>query len=340
MQLDLVTRWRVRLLPALVMVTAFAACDRAVTAPNTPSTASAAKGTGGGNGGSGALPDQYVIPGTTVFPEGIAYEQRTQTVFVSSTTNGTVFRGDAGDETLTQFLAPGGDGRTTAIGLEVDDDGHLFVAGGGTGFVFVYDASSGALIAKLSGGSSPTFINDIAVDASGVAYITDSMSPVIYRVAPNGAGGYTIERWLPLAGTPIVYQAGFNLNGIVVSPNNRYLYTVQSNTGKLFRIEIATKEIVQLKTGGTLFPNGDGLWMHGSSLYVLQNQQELITELHVQQNRAEARVVSQTTDPSFMYPTSLVGARGRLLVVNSQFDNRAPGRTPVLPFTVSVVRVP
>jgi len=343
MQHDLVIRRRVNVLPALVMVASFAACDRPVTAPNTPSTASAAKGGAAGNGGGGALPDQYVIapiPTSAVFPEGIAYEQRTQNVFVSSTTNGTIYRGDASDETLTPFLPPGGDGRTFAAGLEVDDAGHLFVAGGGTGFVFVYDAISGALVAKLSGGSSPTFLNDIAVDNDGVAYVTDSQSPVIYRVVPNGAGGYTLERWLTLTGTPIVYQAGFNLNGIVVSPNNRYLYTVQSNTGKLFRIEIATKEIVELDTGGALFPNGDGLWMHGSSLYVLQNQQELITELRVQQNQADATVVSRTTDPSFMYPTSLVGARGRLLVVNSQFDKRAPGMTPVLPFTVSVVKVP
>ena len=66
------------------------------------------------------------------------------------------------------FLAGRTDGRTTAIGLEVDNDGHLFVAGGATGFVFVYDELTGALLAKLSGGSSPTFINDIAVDRNGV----------------------------------------------------------------------------------------------------------------------------------------------------------------------------
>ena len=340
MHLEQVVPARVARALVLASLAALTACDSPVTAPNTPSAASIANAAKGPNGTGGALPTQYVIPGSTVFPEGVAYDQRTQTVFVSSTTNGAIFRGDAGDETLTPFLPGGTDGRTTAIGLEADDDGHLWVAGGGTGFVFVYDAVSGALIARLSGGSSPTFINDMAVDRNGVGYITDSMSPVIYRVVPNGAGGYTLERWLPLAGTPIVYTAGFNLNGIVVSPNGRYLYVVQSNTGKLFRIEIATKEIAQLDTGGALFPNGDGLWLHDNSLYVLQNMQELISELRVQQNQAEATLVSQTTDPSFMFPTSLVIARGRMLVVNSQFDRRAPGTSPVLPFTVSVIPVP
>ena len=332
-----VHRQRVARALTLGAVAALAACDRPVTSPEVPLTANAAKSS---TQGGGPLPTRYVLPGSSVFPEGIAYDERTQLVFVSSTTDGTIFRGRSSDETLTPFLTGGTDGRTTAIGLEVDNDGHLFVAGGGTGFVFVYDELTGALLAKLSGGSSPTFINDIAVDRNGIGYATDSQSPVIYRIVPNGSGGYTLERWLQLSGTPIVYVAGFNLNGIVVSSNDKYLFTVQSNTGKIFRIDIATKEIVQVDVGGAVFPNGDGLWLQGNSLYVLQNQQEIVSEIRLQQNQASGTVVSQTTDPSFMYPTSLVGARGRLLVVNSQFDRRGPGLSPVLPFTVSVVRVP
>jgi len=322
---------------AVAALATLAACSDTATAPDatlTESNAANSKVDGG------PLPTRYVLPGSSVFPEGIAYDERTQLVFVSSTTNGTVFRGTASDETLTPFLPPGGDGRTTAIGLEVDNAGHLFVAGGGTGNVWVYDELTGDLIAVLVTGSAPTFINDIAVDKNGVAYITDSMSPVIYRAMPNGSGGYTIERWLELAGTPIVYGPGFNLNGMVVSPSDQYLFTVQTNTGKIFRIDIATKAIVQLDVGGATFPNGDGLWIRGNTLYVLQNQQAIITEIRVQPNQARGTVVGQTTDPSFMVPTSLVGARGRLLVVNSQFNRRGPGLMPVLPFTVSVVAIP
>lgn len=321
---------------AVLVLMTFAACSDPATEPTRPLTANAAKNGSGG----GPLPTRYVLPGSTVFPEGIAYDQRTQRVFVSSTTDGTVFAGDASDDTLTPFLAPGGDGRTTAIGLEVDDDGHLFVAGGATGQIFVYDANTGALVNKFASGSSPTFINDFAATKDGSVYATDSQSPVIYRLVPNGSGGFTFERWLELTGTPIVYQAGFNLNGIVASENGKYLFTIQSNTGKIYRIDVATKEIVQVDVGGATYPNGDGLWLHGNSLYVLQNQQELITKLNLQPNQARASVVSQTTDESFMYPTSLVIARGRMLVVNAQFDKRGPGLTPVLPFTVSVVPVP
>jgi Cu-Zn family superoxide dismutase len=203
-------------------VTAFAACSDPSTASNAPLAASNARGDAGG----GPLPTRYVLPGSAVFPEGVAYDERTQRVFVSSTTDGTVFAGRSSDEMLAPFLPAGGDGRTTAVGLEVDDAGHLWVAGGGTGLVFVYDANTGELIAKLAAGTAPTFINDIAVDRDGVAYITDSQRPVMYRAVPNGAGGYNLEQWLPLAGTPIMYSTGFNLNGIVVSSSGQYLFTV------------------------------------------------------------------------------------------------------------------
>src|SRR5262245_21726920 len=116
----------------VALLAAFTACDQPVTAPGASPTALAAKS---GNDDGGPLPTRYVLPGDRVFPEGIAYEQGTVLVFVSSTTDGTVFRGDDSDETLQPFLPPGGNGRTTAIGLEVDGEGHLFVAGGGTGLV-------------------------------------------------------------------------------------------------------------------------------------------------------------------------------------------------------------
>ena len=290
-------------------------------------------------GNSGALPDRYILPGPTVFPEGIAFDQRTGTVFVSSTTDGTIFSGDVSSETLTPFLPPRTDGRTTAAGLAVDD-GRLYVAGGGTGLVFVYDIATGALIARLATGTSPTFINDIVIAKDGSAYVTDSQSPVIYRVVADAAGNLTLERWLVLTGTEFVQQPGFNANGIEVSPNGRYLIVVQSNTGKLFRIEIATREVTEIDLGGETVPNGDGILLQGNTLYVLQNALGLLTEIRLDLDDATGTVIARTTDPSFAYPTSLDFARGRLLVVNSQFNRRGPGLSPTLPFTVSVIKRP
>ncbi len=289
---------------------------------------------------SGSLPAQYVLPGTAVFPEGVAVDERAGTIFVSSTTDGTIFRGTLDNPVLTPFLPGGADGRTSATGLAVDDEGRLYVAGAATGDVFIYDDASGALLGHLSTGSSPTFINDIVIAPDGSAYVTDSQSPFIYRIAQNSSGQFTIERWLNFTGTALVYQAGFNANGIEITPNGRYLVVVQSNTGKLFRIDVDTKKVTAFDLGGATVANGDGILLQGNTLYVLQNNQALLAEIRLDVNHATGTVVGRTTDPSFAVPTSLDMARGRLLVVNSQFNKRGPGLTPSLPFTVSVVKKP
>ena len=323
-----------RLAAVAVTLLAAAGCTESPTPLQPAAAPLAAKG-----GNPASRPDSYILPGAAVFPEGVAFDQRTGTVYVSSTTNGTIFSGDVKSEVLTPFLAPNTDGRTTATGLAVDDESRLYVAGGGTGQVFVYDRT-GALLARLATGSSPTFINDIAIARGDTAYVTDSQSPVIYRVYENSAGEFTLERWLELTGTAFQYVAGFNANGIEVTPNGRYLIVVQSNTGKLFRIEIATREVTEIDLGGQTVPGGDGILLQGSTLYVLQNALGLLTEIRLNIEQASGTVVGRTTDPSFAFPTSLDIARGRLLVVNSQFNRRAPGQTPTLPFTVSVIKRP
>src|SRR4051812_26999040 len=55
-----------------------------------------------------ALPSQYTIPGDGVFPEGVSLRPGTDQFFVSSTGNGTIYRGTLGKPRLKVFLPPGG----------------------------------------------------------------------------------------------------------------------------------------------------------------------------------------------------------------------------------------
>src|SRR5258707_1188090 len=127
-----------------------------------------------------------------------------------------------------------------------------------------------------SPGTTPSFINDVTV-AGGFAYFTDSLRPIIFRAATSGPTVGDMEPWLDLTGTPFVYQDGFNANGIVNFDDGRRLVVVQSNTGKLFRINTATKAVTQIDLGGATVVNGDGLVAHGSRLYVVQNADNQIT---------------------------------------------------------------
>jgi len=290
-------------------------------------------------GASAPKPSSYVLPGAAVFPEGIAYQKGTDRFYVGSTTDGTIFRGDLNSSTTTVFLPGGTDGRTTAIGMKVDRRGRLIVAGGGTGLVFVYDTASGTLVRRFTSGfAGAQFLNDLVIGKNGDVYVTDSLRPVLYRIPAeairSGPQG-TLEPWLSFAGTPLVYQAGFNLNGIVASPNGKYLVVAQSNTGKLYRIEIATKQVVEIDLGGESVA-ADGLWLRGRTLYAVARPD--IAKLRLSGDLSSGEVVSRSTHPSLAFPTTIAIARGRMLVVNSQFDKR--GGMPVLPFTVSSIKVP
>jgi sugar lactone lactonase YvrE len=284
-------------------------------------------------------PTSYILPGDQVFPEGIAYQNSTGNFFVSSTTDGTIFRGDLDHATTNVFLPGGADGRTTAVGLKVDhkNKGRLFIAGGGLGKVFVYNTADGKLLASFSNNVTPTFINDVAIAPDGSAYFTDSLSPFLYRVKPMGSSGFTFETWLDFTGTALVYQPGFNVNGIVATSNGKYLVVVQSNTGKLFRIDTRTKSVVEVTLDGAPVTAGDGLWLYGHSLYVLRNSDAQIVKIKLADTFDSGKILTSVTDSSFGFPTTLTQARGRFLVVNSQFNRRGPPPTPMLPFTVSSI---
>jgi sugar lactone lactonase YvrE len=283
---------------------------------------------------------RYVLPGEKVYPEGVAYDEGTGNFFVGSTTDGTIFRGSVEGDQAEVFLEPGSDGRKTAVGMKVQEV-RLFIAGGDSGRMFVYDAASGELIRALDTPQSDnTFINDVAVTPGGDAYFTDSMRPILFKVSSTSGGVSDPEEWLDFEGTPVKYGKGVNLNGIAATGDGRYLITVQSNTGKLYCIDTASKKVVEIDLGGETLTNGDGLLLDGQTLYVVRNQQGLIFPVGLSEDFASGEVGGAFSDSSLHYPTTIAKYDDRLLVVNSQFDRRQSGQNPELPFTVSSIEIP
>lgn len=223
--------------------------------------------------------------------------------------------------------------------MEVDEEGRLFFAGGDTGTIFVYDAEAGELNSSpQTPEAEATYLNDVAVTPSGDAYVTDSMRPILFRVASTPDGEGEAEPWLDFEGTPLDYEEGFNANGIDATEDGRYPIVVQSNTGELFRIDTGSKGVVQIDLGGETLTNGDGLLLDGRTAYVVRNEQELIVPVELSGDYSSGEVGEPFTDPSFAYPTTIARYDERLLVVNSQF-NEQEGE-PQLPFTVSDVGIP
>jgi Cu-Zn family superoxide dismutase len=284
---------------------------------------------------------RYTLPGATVFPEGVAYDAASGYFYATSNTDGTVFRGSLNADTAEVFLPGGQDGRTAGTGLKVDAQGRLFVCGAATGKMFVYDTRSKQLLGAFDSGAAPnTFINDVVVTPNGDAYFTDSRNPILYRVSTNAQGQLAFENWLNFTGTALTYKEGFNINGITASADGRYLIVVQTNTGMLYRITVATKEVQPIDVGAETFTFGDGILLTGNVLHIARNQLALIVSVQLSADYLTGTVVSAMTDPSFAYPTTIALAGNRLLVANSQFNKRGPNLTPELPFTIASVPAP
>ncbi|MEW1880901.1 superoxide dismutase [Rhodococcus sp. NPDC080181] len=311
-----------------------------LSAPSSPAPSSVSASSGPSNAGV------YNLPGTGVFPEGITAAD--DTFYVTSTSDGAVFRGTVGSPDVSVFLPGGADGRTGAAGIDTaDDDGlidrasYLVIAGGATGKVWVYDRGTGGLAATFANGlgADATFLNDVAIADNGDAYVTDSRSPVLYRIPFEqmmaGVQDGPLETFASFDGTPFIYGEGFNANGIVENDNETALIVVQSSTGNLYRIDKASKEVTQVDLGGATLMNGDGMEMDDDTLYVVRNRDGLISKVDLDDDGRRGSVTGEITDPSFAYPTTVAAVDDRLLVVNSQFDKR--GGEPVEPFTVSSV---
>jgi hypothetical protein len=281
---------------------------------------------------SAALPSQYVIPGANVFPEGVTLRPGTDQFFVSSTSNGAIYRGTLDKPRMKVFLAPRRDGRVSANGVRAGRD-HLVVAGSVSGYIFVYDYR-GRLVHRFATGSGG-LINDVAIAPDGDVYATDSRRGLLFRISARAASKRTsattrLRPFLDVSDTPI----GSYCNGIVPA-GRRYLLVVGLSTGVLGRIDRKTKQVRTVE--GVSLPAGDGLARSGRTLYGV-NTGKQVAEVRLSRDWLHGTVVRQITSPRFRLATTVQIAGNRLLVVNSQFDKRTTA--PVLPFTVSAVRRP
>lgn len=277
----------------------------------------------------------YELPGESTYPEGIAYDTSSGTFLVGSAADGTIFQGDSETSKITTFIK-GSDGEPFAtLGLKVDDRNQLWVAGGTSGQVRVYDIRAAKQTRTIStpGEGSP-LLNDLVVTPSSDVYVTDSYRPTLFKIS---AENEMAEAWLNLTGTVFEYEDGVNANGIVVTPNESYLLVVQMNTGRLYRVDIASKEVSEVDLGGETLIGGDGLVLDGQTLYaVLQTGNEIVS-VDLSEDFSSGTVTSRIQDESLAYPATAAKADNRLLVVNAQFDRMQSEEGPSLPFTVSSI---
>jgi hypothetical protein len=250
-------------------------------------------------------------------PEGI--ESWGKWLYAGSLADGSIYRANAktGDG---QILVPGELGKV-AVGLHLDQRGRLWVAGGPTGQVRVYDARDGDLLETYQF-TGTGFLNDLDISRNRVV-VTDSMNAQVGVIPLRRHGRLpdpSAAFLLPLSGD-YVHQPGFNANGIMA--RGPWLVAVQSGTGFLFKLHPITGVTRQIDTGGYLVTNGDGLELRGiNTLYAVRNQNNLVAVLQMSQGLTRARLIGEITEQepgTLSVPTTATITLKSLYVVNARF---------------------
>jgi len=148
-----------------------------------------------------------------------------------------------------------------------------------------FDLKSGAVKGTYPFPPNSRICNDIAVSADGTAYASESYGGRVHRLKP---GATRLEVWASDSALEVIDGLAFLADGS--------LYVNNFTTGRLFRIPVSADG-----TAGAIVPIGtsmplvrpDGLRTAGPQKLIQAEQQGRLTELTINGNRAEVRVLRE-----------------------------------------------
>lgn len=257
-------------------------------------------------------------------PEGIAVGPGS-TFYTGSLRGVGIWRGDLRTGEGELLVTGGG----PFAGMKVDAHGRLWVAGGPAGNGYVFDARTGEPLAtiQLAPLGAASFVNDVVVTGDA-AWFTDSFRGVVYRVTLDATDVDSIDLSAIAPPAPGVFQ----LNGIDATPDGHTLIVVNSTAGGLFTVDTTSGEATEIALEGGPVTAGDGILLHGRTLFVVRNQLGVVAAIQLSPDLSNGAVVGQLTGDTDV-PTTIARFGGSLYVVNAAF--RPPDTPPATEFWVT-----
>jgi hypothetical protein len=274
--------------------------------------------------------DRIAFEAPDAYPEGIAYDDATQTYFVSSARTGAIGKvSRVGAYTVLHADS----GLKSTYGVKIHPDGkRLFVCAGDANYskftapdtrnkmarLISIDLASGKKLmdADLSGLlPGKHFPNDMAFDAEGNCYVTDSYAHAIYKVTDAGKASV----W---AKDKKFVTEGIGLNGIVYHPAG-FILVDNSNTGSFYKIDIKNPSIVNKVAINQYFLGADGLLLIDSThlAVVVNGGNDKIYKLTSKDNWNSAEMAGTTLIADrFTYPSTATKSDNEVWVMNAKFN--------------------
>lgn len=270
-------------------------------------------------------PSTVTFSADALYPEGVDYDGGGKRFLVSSMRHGTIGQVTE-DGQYSPFASD--DSLLSTVGLRVDAArDRVLVCSSDPGvsvrthadtqkkhaMLAAFKLSSGELIKTVDLGKllpGMHFCNDIAVDGNGNAYVTDSFSPIIYKVDNS----YTPSIML---NDKRFEGEGFNLNGIVVHPDG-YLLVTKYNEGLVFKVPLNAPEKFSQVEGLEPMIGADGLVLNADgSLVVIANlQTNKVFKLTSTDNWVTAQVVA-SEETGQVFATTGVAKGGGVHVIHA-----------------------
>lgn len=293
------------------------------------------------------LQNKYSITDAGLYPEGIDYDTKNEKFLFSSLQKGAIYAMNTKGElsifaTSSKLVLPTGvytdEIRNRLIVANADlgiSQKSTTGSAGSVATVSIFNLTSGELIKEIdlknftsNTGSCP---NDIAVDLNGNIYITDSFSPIIYKIDINYAAS--------IFATSTLFQSKpneFGLNGIVYHPDN-YLLVAKTDTSKLLKISLSNPvNITEVEE--TTFSAPDGIELDkNNNLVVVENGLGLgkTYTLSSKNNWVSASKISETNIGKEEFPTTAaLASDGNVYVINSKLGKFLSGDKSQSTYTI------
>jgi len=267
------------------------------------------------------LPANYNLTENSLYPESFVYSEANEKIYVGAYFKGKILTVDLFGNT-SDFITD--ETLVAVVGMAIDEkNNRLLVCNSDAGIsmrsdnstigqlaqIIAYDLTTGDklktidLSALYPGGH---FLNDLVLDKDGNIYVTDSFSPVIYKIDQ-----YDTPSVLVTDAQFEVPQGTFGLNGIVYHPDG-YLIVGRSFGGTVYKVSLAATSIVEEITLSTSVNSLDGLLLSDDNTLMLVSNyfagpvfDEAIYKIETTDNWSTANVVDSFKNLDGFYPTSL-----------------------------------
>jgi hypothetical protein len=284
------------------------------------------------------IPETIVLNSPALYPETVVHDRVHDRFLVGSVRNGGIYSVNGSgavdrivdDQRLCSVLGIAVDAQRRRV-VAVTSDLGVSIRPSAAGpknlaALGIYDLDSGQPLHYVDLASvapaGPHLLNGLALDSFGNAYVSDSFSPIVYKVDTSGQA--TI-----LLNDKRFEGQGINLNGLVVHPEG-YLLLVKKSDGSLFKLPLKDPTNLSRVAIDESFRGGDGLVLtEGGELVLIANEVSGAIANAAYSIKSNDHWVTATVQQQAplgdVYPTTAALYRGQLYVLHSQLNELLQG---------------